>query len=216
MREPPEARRKRAGKIVRRLHKAYPEAGCTLDFKTPLELLVATILSAQCTDERVNQVTKTLFRKYRKPEDYVKARPAQLESDVRTTGFFRQKAKSIRELSRELLHAHGGRVPRDMESLVKLRGVGRKTANVVRSSIWGEPGIVVDTHMKRVAGARLGLTKETDPVKIEFDLQKLLPEKEWSFFSHALIIHGRHRCMARKPACPGCPLADVCPFPGKT
>lgn len=216
MRESKQAREKRARQIARRLHGAYPDAGCTLDFKTPLQLLVATILSAQCTDERVNKVTKALFRKYRKPEDYVKARPAQLESDLRSTGFFRQKAKAIRALSRDLLHDHGGRVPREMEALVKLPGVGRKTANVVRSAVWGEAGIIVDTHMKRVSGLRLALTKETDPVKIEFDLHKLLPEEEWSFFSHALIIHGRHCCKARKPACPGCPLAALCPFPGKT
>jgi endonuclease-3 len=216
VRETREARRRRALAIARRLRKAYPDAGCTLDFADPLQLLVATILSAQCTDERVNAVTKTLFRKYRKAEDYVRARPGALEEDVRPTGFYRQKARAIRELSRELVHEHGGEVPRPLEALVKLRGVGRKTANVVRAAVWGDAGIIVDTHVKRVAGPRLALTRETDPVKIEFDLQKLLPEREWSFFSHALIIHGRHRCKARKPDCPDCPLGDLCPFPKKT
>ncbi len=216
MKESRTARKKRALAIAGRLHAAYPDAGCTLDFRNPLELLIATILSAQCTDERVNAVTKTLFRNYRKPEDYLRARPGQLEADIRSTGFFRMKAKAIRELSRDVLHRHGGKVPRDMEQLVELRGVGRKTANVVRAAAWGEAGIIVDTHFKRVAGPRLSLTRESDPVKIEFDLQQLLPEGEWSFFSHALIIHGRHCCKARKPACDRCALSDLCPFPGKT
>jgi endonuclease-3 len=210
------ARKKRALAIARRLRKAYPDAGCTLDFENPFELLVATILSAQCTDERVNAVTKTLFRKYRKPEDYVRARPGRLEADIRSTGFFRTKAKAIRELSRDLLHTHGGQVPRDMDQLVKLPGVGRKTANVVRAAAWGKAGIIVDTHFKRLSGPRLSLTQESDPVKIEFDLQELLPENEWSIFSHALIIHGRHCCKARKPACERCALDDLCPFPQKT
>ncbi|MDP3940066.1 MAG: endonuclease III [Deltaproteobacteria bacterium] len=216
MRESPVARRKRAGAIARRLRKAYPGAGCTLDFVDPLQLLVATILSAQCTDERVNEVTKTLFRKYRKAEDFVRAPPDELEEDIRSTGFYRQKARAIRELSRDLLHEHGGKVPRALEDLVKLRGVGRKTANVVRAAVWGEAGIIVDTHVKRLSGPRLALTRETDPVKIEFDLQKLLPEKDWSLFSQALILHGRHCCKARKPECPGCALADLCPFSPKT
>ncbi len=216
MRELSEARAARARAITKKLRKAYPDAGCTLDFRTPLELLIATVLSAQCTDERVNLVTKTLFKKYRKPEDYLKVKPEALERDIQSTGFYRQKAKSIIALCRDVLHEHGGKVPREMEKLTKLRGVGRKTANVVRAAVWGEAGIIVDTHVKRVAGPRLGLTKETDPVKIEFDLQTLLPESAWSFFSHALIIHGRHVCIARKPECPRCPIRALCPFPGKT
>jgi endonuclease-3 len=210
------ARANRARAIAKRLHAAYPDAGCTLDFSNAFELLVATVLSAQCTDERVNLVTKSLFRKYRGPQDYLKVRPEELERDIQTTGFFRMKTKAIRELSRQILHEHGGSVPREMEALVKLRGVGRKTANVVRAAVWKEPGIIVDTHVKRVAGPRLALTRETDPVKIEMDLQKLLPASEWSFFSQALIIHGRHCCTARKPDCPRCPIRDLCPFPNKT
>jgi endonuclease-3 len=216
VRESNEARAARARAIAKKLREAYPDAGCTLDFRTPLELLVATVLSAQCTDERVNQVTKTLFKKYRKPEDYLKVKPEALESDIQSTGFYRQKAKSIIAMCRDILHEHGGKVPREMEKLTKLRGVGRKTANVVRAAVWGEAGIIVDTHVKRLATERLALTKETDPVKIEFDLQPLLPESEWSFFSHALILHGRHCCTARRPECVRCPIRELCPFPQKT
>ena len=216
MRESNEARAARTRAIAKKLHETTPDAGCTLDFRTPLELLIATVLSAQCTDERVNQVTKTLFKKYRKPEDYLKVKPEALERDIQSTGFYRQKARSIIGLCRDVLHEHGGQVPREMEKLTKLRGVGRKTANVVRAAVWGEAGIIVDTHVKRVAGPRLALTKETDPVKIEFDLQTLLPESEWSFFSQALLIHGRHCCTARKPECSRCPIRGLCPFPQKT
>ena len=216
MREAKDARAIRARAIAKRLHKAYPDAGCTLEFHNPLELLVATVLSAQCTDERVNLVTKTLFKKYRKPEDYLRVPVATIEKDIQSTGFFRNKAKAIRAICTDVLHEHGGKVPREMEKLVKLHGVGRKTANVVRAAVWGEPGIIVDTHVKRLATERLALTKEKDPVKIEFDLQTLLPESEWSFFSEALIIHGRHCCTARKPDCPRCPLRELCPFPDKT
>ena len=212
----PTPRAARARAIAERLHEAYPDAGCTLNFRNPLELLVATVLSAQCTDERVNLVTKTLFKKYRKPEDYLKVRREVLEKDVQSTGFFRNKAKAIRAICQDVLYEHGGRVPHEMEKLVKLHGVGRKTANVVRAAVWGEPGIIVDTHVKRLATERLALTKEKDPVKIEFDLQTLLPESEWSFFSQALIIHGRHCCTARKPDCPRCPIRELCPFPQKT
>jgi endonuclease-3 len=216
VRESNEARAARARAVAKKLREAYPDAGCTLDFRTPLELLVATVLSAQCTDERVNQVTKTLFKKYRKPEDYLKVKPEALERDIQSTGFYRQKAKSIVAMCRDILHEHGGRVPREMEKLTKLRGVGRKTANVVRAAVWGEAGIIVDTHVKRLATERLGLTKESDPVKIEFDLQALLPESDWSFFSHALILHGRRCCTARRPECAKCPIRELCPFPGKT
>jgi len=212
----PTPRAARARAIAKRLHEAYPDAGCTLDFRNPLELLVATVLSAQCTDERVNLVTKSLFKKYRKPEDYLKVRREALEKNIQSTSFFRNKAKAIRAICQDVLYEHGGRVPREMEKLVKLHGVGRKTANVVRAAVWGEPGIIVDTHVKRLATERLALTKETDPVKIELDLQTLLPESEWSFFSQALIIHGRHCCTARKPDCPRCPLRELCPFPQKT
>lgn len=202
--------RARARTIARRLRRAYPDAKCSLDFTTPLELLVATILSAQCTDERVNVVTKSLFKKYRTAEDYVRVKSEELENDVHSTGFYRAKAKNIRGCCQTLIEKFGGDVPDNMEDLTQLPGVGRKTANVILGNYYGQPAITVDTHVKRLSG-RLGLTDETDPDKIELDLQKVLPKKDWTFLSHALILHGRNVCHARKPKCGECVLRDTCP-----
>jgi len=196
--------------MARRLRRAYPDAKCSLDFTTPLELLVATILSAQCTDERVNLVTQSLFKKYRAAEDYVRVPPEELERDIHSTGFYRAKAKHIRGCCQALMEKFGGDVPNNMEDLTPLPGVGRKTANVILGNCYGQPAITVDTHVKRLAG-RLGLTEETDPDKIELDLQKVLPKKDWTFLSHALILHGRYVCLARKPRCGECVLRDLCP-----
>lgn len=204
-------RRERALEIVRQLQRMYPRAKCTLDFRNPLELLVATILSAQSTDVRVNIVTKDLFRKYRTASDYAKARPQALEKDIHATGFFRSKAKNLIGMGDSLAEKHQGEVPQSMEELIELPGVGRKTANVVLGNAFGKAvGIVVDTHVTRVAG-RLGLTRQTDPVKIEADLMKLVPQKEWVKFSHRLIQHGREICIARKPKCSQCLLNELCP-----
>jgi endonuclease III len=206
-----QAAARHAAQVVRRLRKAYPDADCALVFRTPLELLVATILSAQCTDARVNLVTKALFRKYRSAADYAAAPLAELERDIQSTGFFRNKAKNIKACCRQLVDNFAGQVPRDLESLVTLPGVGRKTANVVRGTAFGlASGVVVDTHVSRLS-QRLGLTSHTDPVKIERDLMELLPEREWIDFSHRLIHHGRRICIARRPKCDECPLADICP-----
>jgi endonuclease-3 len=190
----------------------YPDADCALDHDSALELIVATILSAQCTDERVNAVTPALFRRYPTAADYADADPAELEGLIRSTGFFRNKAKSIRAMGHALVERHDGEVPDCMEDLVELAGVGRKTANVVLGTWFGRPAIFVDTHVKRLAG-RLGLTDHADPVKIELDLMEVLPESEWIFTSHALIWHGRRVCKARKPACKACGLKKDCPFP---
>jgi len=196
---------------LKRLKKAYPDARCTLDFKTPLELLVATVLSAQCTDVRVNKTTPALFKKYRTARDYAEAAPAELEETIRSCGFYHAKAKSIRGFCGALVEKHGGRVPTTIEELVELPGVGRKTANVVLGNSGSRPGgFVVDTHVKRVA-ARLGWTKHADPVKIEQDLNRLIPEKDWVRAGHELIQHGRRICVARKPRCGDCPLNDLCP-----
>lgn len=200
-----------ARKVVRLLGKAYPDAACALEFQTPLELLVATILSAQCTDKRVNMVTRDLFRKYRSAADYARAKPAQLEKDIQSTGFFRNKAKSIRACAKALDEEHRGEVPRDLDTLVELPGIGRKTANVVLGTAYGLPtGVVVDTHVARIS-RRLGLTEQKDPNKIERDLMESVPKKEWIDFSHRLIHHGRQICAARKPKCDECPLGSVCP-----
>jgi endonuclease-3 len=197
--------------IIRGLRKMYPDAHCELDHKNPLELLVATILSAQCTDKRVNVVTKTLFKKYRTAQDYARAKIEELEGLVRSTGFFRSKAKSIQETAKILAAKHGGKVPDSMEELLQLRGVARKTANVILGTAYGKAcGIVVDTHMKRVA-FRLGLTHETEPEKVEQDLMKLVPMKDWIFFSQGMVWHGRRVCFARNPDCLGCALNGVCP-----
>lgn len=197
-------------KILAVLEREYPDAACSLDFKNPLELLAATILSAQCTDERVNQVTKGLFKKYKTAHDYASKPLEELEEAVRPTGFFRNKAKSLQGLGRELEARYGGQVPDKLEDLVKLPGVGRKTANVVLGSAFDIPGMVVDTHAGRIS-TRLGLTDKKDPVKIEFDLMEQIPKKNWVKFSHQLIAHGRKICKARKPNCPDCPLLELCP-----
>jgi endonuclease-3 len=202
----------RVARLVSGLKRLYPEADCELNHKSALELLVATILSAQCTDQRVNSVTPALFARYKTPADYAAAPLSDLEGLVYTTGFFRNKAKAIVGLSQALIARHGGAVPDSMDDLVKLPGVGRKTANVLLSVWFHRAAIPVDTHVVRLA-SRLGLTKETDPVKIEFALQKLLPESDWSFFGTALIWHGRRVCFARNPGCDACLLRADCPFP---
>jgi endonuclease III len=197
--------------VITRLKKEYPDAKTELNWENPLELLVATMLSAQTTDVRVNMVTETVFEKYRTAADYAGADPAQLEEDIRPTGFYRNKARSLQGMARALLERHGGEVPRTMAGLVALPGVGRKTANVVLGNAFGvDEGVVVDTHVRRVAG-RLGLTEERDPEKIERDLIRVVPEGERTLFSHLLIFHGRRVCKARKPDCPGCVLNDICP-----
>ncbi len=197
--------------IIKGLRKLYPDAHCELDHETPLELLVATILSAQCTDKRVNVVTKALFRRYRAAQDYAKADLDELEGLIRSTGFFRSKAKSIQEAAKVLVAKHGGKVPETMDELLQLRGVARKTANVIMNTAYGQAcGIVVDTHMKRLA-FRMGLTDETEPVAVEKDLMALVPKKDWIFFSQGMVWHGRRVCFARKPDCPGCALNKVCP-----
>jgi endonuclease-3 len=206
--------RLRTQRIVRGLRKLYSDADCALDHADARELLVATILSAQCTDERVNQVTPLLFRRYPIAEAYAEADLAELEQRIRPTGFFRNKAKSIRGLGQALVEHHGGEVPDRMEQLVKLPGVGRKTANVLLGTWFGKSAIPVDTHVTRLAN-RLELTSERDAVKIEFALQELLPKKDWTFTSHALIWHGRRVCKARNPSCESCGLARDCPFPTK-
>ena len=197
--------------ILRILDQTYPEAKCSLDFKNPLELLVATVLSAQCTDERVNQVTKSLFNKYRSAADYASAPLEELEDDIRSTGFFRNKAKSLKNCGVALLEQHQGEVPASLGQLVNLPGIGRKTANVILGTAFKIPGIVVDTHVGRIT-QRMGLTREQDPVKIEFDLMEIIPKDKWTTFSHQLIHHGRKICTARKPKCPKCPLLEHCDY----
>jgi len=213
-RESDEARKKRGGRIVRKLHKLYPDVSTALQHRSPLELLVATILSAQCTDERVNRVTPALFARYPAAADYASADQQDVEEIIRPTGFFRNKARSLVALGKGLVEKHGGEVPGRLEDLVQLPGIGRKTANVVLGACFGVPGIAVDTHVKRLSG-RLGLSAKTDPVKIEFDLMGLLPKKEWTFTSHALIWHGRRVCSARSPRCRECGLLSDCPWPDK-
>jgi len=209
-------RSERAAELARRLPRIYPEAHCELNFSNPMELLVATILSAQCTDKRVNMVTPALFARCRTAGDYAAIPQEELEGLVRTTGFFRSKAKSIRGAAREIATKHGGKVPRTMPELVVLPGVGRKTANVVLGNAFGlNEGVVVDTHVSRLS-RRLGLTRRTDPVKIEADLSRMFPRATWADLSHWLIFHGRRRCFARKPDCSGCELQDICPSAGKT
>ncbi len=206
---------KRIGPIIGRLKAAIPDARCALTHSNPFELLVATILSAQCTDERVNLVTPGLFRAYPDAAALARAKPARVEALVRSTGFFRAKTRSLLGMSRALVERHGGKVPPDMDALVELPGVGRKTANVVLGVSFGiASGIVVDTHVTRVA-ARLGLTGHPDPVRIEQDLMKLVPRREWIRFSHLLIWHGRRTCTARRPDCPGCAVNSLCPSAGK-
>ena len=200
----------RVNKILAILKQTYPQARCSLDHKSPLQLLVATILSAQCTDARVNMVTPALFARYKTAADFAAAKD-ELETAIQSTGFFRNKAKSIRAMSQALLQRHNGEVPQTMEELTALAGVGRKTANVVLGNAFGlNAGVVVDTHVSRVS-QRLGLTMHKDPVKIENDLIELIPRKDWTLWPHLLIQHGRTICVARKPKCPLCPLAKLCP-----
>jgi len=203
-------------RILRRLKADYPEVHCALNYKSPFQLLVATILSAQCTDVRVNLVTRDLFRKYRTPPMFAKVPLEDLEKCIQSTGFFRNKAKNIKACSLALLELHGGKVPRHMEQLIALPGVGRKTANVVLGTAYGlAMGITVDTHVGRLS-RRLGITQETDPVKVERDLMELLPKKEWIDFSHRMIYHGRAVCNARKPLCDDCSMRQICPRHGVT
>jgi endonuclease-3 len=193
------------------LDKTYPRAEISLDFSNPLELLVATVLSAQCTDERVNKVTKGLFKKYQDAADYANASLGELEEDIRPTGFFRNKAKSLKNCGLALVEKHNGQVPDSLEELVKLPGIGRKTANVILGGAFNTPGIVVDTHVGRIT-QRIGLSQERDPVKIEFDLMESIPREKWTVFSLQLIQHGRKVCTARKPKCSECPLLEHCDF----
>ncbi len=210
-RESLQDKQSRTRKIIESLQKAYPNAHCELNSSIPLELLIATILSAQCTDKRVNIVTAELFKKFRRASDYAEAPLAEIEEVIKTTGFFRNKAKNIQACCRKLVERYGGEVPRTMDELVHLDGVGRKTANVVLGNAFDiNVGVVVDTHVGRLS-LRLGLTKETDPVKVEQDLMKLVPREQWTHFSHWLIWHGRRRCSARKPDCAACEIRALCP-----
>ena len=205
----------RVASLIEALRATYPDAHCELNFSGPLELLVATILSAQCSDRQVNLVTAELFRRYRTAADYAGAAPTELEEALRRLGLFRNKARNIQAACRALGEEHGGEVPRDMESLIRLAGVGRKTANVVLGNAFGiASGIVVDTHVARLS-ARLGLSRASDPVKIERDLVRLVPSEHWTMFSHWLIWHGRRRCPARRPACGACEIARLCPSAGQ-
>lgn len=207
-------RRRSARRLLKVLAQTYPDAHCELDFTTPLELLVATILSAQCTDQRVNQVTPALFEKYPTAEAYAAARPEELEALIRPTGFYRQKARTLQGLGQQLCERYGGEVPGRLRDLVTLPGVGRKTANVVLGDAFGVPGITVDTHLGRLA-RRFGWTTQEDPEKVEADLMELFPRKGWTQMSHEVIWHGRRRCHAQRPACGACPVARLCPSFGE-
>ena len=215
MRESRDVKRARARKIIRALKKAYPDAKIALHFGNPLELLVATILSAQCTDERVNMVTPALFKKYPAARDYARADAATLEEEVRSTGFYRAKTRSIIAMAKTLVDQHGGEVPRSRQALVALPGVGLKTANVILGNAFGGQAIAVDTHVFRVC-QRLGLARSDDPDEIHDQLTDVLPEKEWTFTTHLVQAHGRRCCFARNPLCPACPVRTLCPWPGKT
>ncbi len=210
-----EDKKKRTRRIVAGLRKAFPDVKCSLGYENPLQLLIATILSAQCTDERVNAVTPALFARYRTAQDFADAPVEEIEGFIRSTGFFRNKAKNIQACCERLAREHGGEVPREMEALTRLAGVGRKTANVVLGNAFGiASGVVVDTHVRRISN-RLGLTRHQDPEKIEQDLAGLIPKKDWVDFSHLLIHHGRRTCDARRPDCPACPISKDCPSNGK-
>jgi len=209
--ETPVARRARTRKIVARLRREFPDARCALDHESPLQLVVATILSAQCTDARVNMVTPALFAKYRSAAAFAAADPRELERDIQSTGFFRNKTKSIIGMAQGLLERHGGQVPDTMADLVALPGIGRKTANVVLGNAFGKnEGVVVDTHVQRLSQL-LKLTRETTPEKIERDLMALVPREDWTIFSHLMILHGRKTCIARRPRCESCVINDLCP-----
>lgn len=194
------------------LDREYPDANCSLNYNNPFELLIATILSAQCTDKRVNEVTKELFKKYKRPEDFLKLSITKLEAAIRSTGFFRNKAKNIMQCCQKLIVEYNGQVPQTLKELLSLPGVGRKTANVVLGDAFGVPGIVVDTHAGRLA-RRMGLTKEEKPEKVEYDLMKIIPKEKWTKFCHQLISHGRMICNARKPKCELCGLLHICDYP---
>ena len=214
-RETLQQRRARAKTILRRLRKTYPDARCELDWSTPLELAVATILSAQCTDKRVNLVTPALFKKYRAARDWAAAPQEVLEQEIRSTGFFRNKARNIRGLMARLDADFDGKLPADFDTLVSLPGIGRKTANLLVATVYGQPGLVVDTHFIRLSN-RLGFVKdEPDATRIERVLQRIVPEADWIGWSHAMVFHGRRCCFARKPECARCPVADLCPAAGK-
>ncbi|MCL4692087.1 MAG: endonuclease III [Candidatus Hydrogenedentes bacterium] len=206
------AQKARALEVVQRLEAEYPDATCSLDYTNPVQLMVSTILAAQCTDERVNIVTKSLFKQYKNAKEFANAPAGELEEAVRTCGFYRQKAKSIREACRDLVEKHGGKVPGSMEELIKLRGVGRKTANVLMAECFEPVGVIVDTHCKRLSN-RLGFTTKSDPDKIEQDIMKLLPREHWRMYSHCMVFHGRAVCNARIPRCSQCAVRDLCPFP---
>ena len=215
MRESRDAKRARARKIIGALQKAYPDAKCALNFTNPLELLVATILSAQCTDERVNMVTPALFKRYRTAGDYAAVDPTTLEGEVRSTGFYRAKSRSIIGMAKVLVDRHGGEVPKDRQALTALPGVGLKTANVLLGNAFGEQAIAVDTHVFRVS-QRLGLAHSDDPDKIHDQLVDVLPTTQLTLTTHLLQSHGRRCCAAVKPLCPACPVKTLCPWPGKT
>jgi endonuclease-3 len=208
--KPAESLRSRTRRIVRLLAKAYPAAKCALEHDNPLQLLIATILSAQCTDVRVNMVTPALFARYPNAKAFAEAKPRELETAIQSTGFFRNKARNIIACCQKLVADYDGQVPGTMEELVHLPGVGRKTANVILGNAFDTPGITVDTHVRRLS-QRLGLTRQSDPEKIERDLMEIIPKKEWTMFSHRMIFHGRQVCFARKPNCTGCVLNKVCP-----
>jgi endonuclease-3 len=197
-------------KIYPILRKTYPDARVSLDFKTPLELLISTILAAQCTDVRVNIVAKDLYKKYRSAKDFAAADVSEIENDIRSTGFYRNKAKAIKATAKKIIDEFGCEVPKTMEELLSLPGVGRKTANVLLGNAYGIPGMVTDTHVIRLS-RRIGLSENSDPVKLEFDLMEIVPKKNWTLFSHLLVFHGRAICMARKPDCPHCPISKYCP-----
>lgn len=209
--ESPEQKRTRAVEIVEALKAAYPAARVTLDYRTPFELLVAAILAAQCTDEKVNQITPGLFKRYPTIEAFAGADEAELQGIIRPTGFFRQKARSIMEAAQDIIAKFGGEVPQTMDELLQLRGVGRKTANLILGECFNVPGIVVDTHVKRISN-RLGWTTNTDPTKIEYDLMDLIPKEHWVTINHVIVAHGRAICKAPKPLCDRCPVLELCPF----
>ena len=204
----------RVKEIIKILSKEIPDSRIALRSSNPLELLIATILSAQCTDIKVNQVTVDLFKKYRSAKDYAESNLAKLEEEIRPTGFYRNKAKSLQKCCQELVKRFGGGIPKTLEELVTLPGVGRKTANVILGNAFGIPGVVVDTHVHRVS-QRIGLTKNDDPVKIEFDLMEIAPKEEWTHFSNLLVWHGRKTCAARKPLCGTCPIRNLCDYGSK-
>jgi endonuclease-3 len=207
--------KKRVKEIIKILSKEIPDSRIALRFSNPLELLIATILSAQCTDVKVNQVTVDLFKKYHSAKDYAESNLVKLEEEIRPTGFYRNKAKSIQKCCQELVKRFGGEIPKTLQELVTLPGVGRKTANVILGNIFDIPGIVVDTHVQRVS-QRIGLTKNDDPVKIEFDLMEIVPKEEWTHFSNLLVWHGRKTCVARKPLCETCSIRKWCDCGSKT